>query len=78
MRISGAGMQAAQTVLDVAAHNIANTAAVGPDVGSVADAEPDLVGDVVSLLVAKSMYGANARVLATLAETERDLLDVLA
>lgn len=87
-------MQAARTLLDVHAHNIANAStdgfvarraelrAVEPrggvTVGVTTEAAPDLVGDVVGLVTAKAMYGANAKVLATLAETERALLDVRA
>lgn len=38
----------------------------------------DLATEIVGTLVAEAMYGANARVLRTQAETERSLLDVLA
>ena len=88
------GMSAARTLLDVHAHNIANVStegfaaqraelrAVEPrggvSVAGITETAPDLVADVVGLVTAKAMYGANARVLATLVDTQRTLLDVRA
>jgi flagellar hook protein FlgE len=71
LSIPATGMQTAQSLLAVHAHNIANVSTEG-------FAGPDLVEDVVGLVVAKTMYTANAKVLAVLAETERSLLDVRA
>ncbi len=62
-------MQAARTLLDVHAHNIANVST---------DPPRDLVSDVVGVLVARTMYSANAKVFAIMAETERTLIDVRA
>ena len=94
MQIPASGMQAARTLLDVHAHNIANVStdgfvakraelrAVEPrggvEVSAVVDWEPDLAGNVVGLLTAKTLYAVNAGVLAIYAETERLLLDVRA
>ena len=58
--------------LAVHAHNIANVSTEAPALS------PDLVADVVGVVVAKHTYAANARLLATMAETERSLLDVRA
>ena len=70
MRIPASGMHAAQVLVAVHAHNIAN--AHTEDYGA------DLASDVVGVMIAKHAYTANARALATMAETERSLLDVLA
>jgi len=72
LSIPATGMQTAQQLLALHAHNIAN-------VSTEVRAEPaDLVDDVVGLVVAKHMYTANAKILQVLAETERALLDVRA
>lgn len=94
VHIPASGMLAARTLLDVHAHNVANVStegfaarraelrAVEPrggvTVAGTTEVAPDLVADVVGLVTAQAMYGANAKVLATLAETERTLLDVRA
>ena len=54
------------------AHNIANVSTEEPVIRG------DLVEDIVGVAIAKHTYAANARLLATLAETERSLLDVRA
>ncbi|HEX8085163.1 MAG TPA: flagellar basal body protein [Solirubrobacteraceae bacterium] len=71
LSIPAAGMQQAQTLLATRAHNIANVSTEGYET-------EDLAEDVVGLIVAKTLYTANAKVLRTLAETERSLLDVRA
>ena len=93
MRISASGMSAARTLLDVRANNIANVSTNGfraqraelraserggVEVASITEGEPDLVEDVVGLVVAKTMYSANAKAYAVRAETERALLDIRA
>ncbi|MDQ3742221.1 MAG: flagellar basal body protein [Actinomycetota bacterium] len=94
MRIPATGLQAARTLLDVHAHNVANVStdgfraqraelrAIAPrggvEVAAIGEREPDLVEDVVGLVTAKTMYAANAKALAVMAETERRLLDVRA
>ena len=80
MRIPATGMQAALGLLDLHAHNIANTSTAGfralrPDGGTQ---EPDLVSDIVGLITARTMYSANARAFEVMADTERFLLDVRA
>jgi flagellar hook protein FlgE len=70
MRIAAGGLQAAQLSLDMRAHAIANVSSEGSTV--------DLPAEVVGLITAELMYGANARMLRTQAETSRTLLDVLA
>jgi flagellar hook protein FlgE len=70
VRIPTSGMQAALGLLDAHAHNIANA--------STEDADTDLAGDVVGVLIAAHTYSANAKVFAVIAETERSLLDVRA
>ena len=64
-------MQAAQAQLAVHAHNIANVSTEGVE-------GPDLAEDIVGLVLAKTLYTANAKVLTLLAETEGTLLDVRA
>jgi flagellar hook protein FlgE len=61
-------MQAAQHLMAVHAHNIANVNTEG--------LQTDPVDDVVGLVVASHTYSANAKVFAVMAETERSLLDV--
>jgi flagellar hook protein FlgE len=94
VRIPATGLQAARTLLDVHAHNIANVSTEGfraqraelrsvdprggVEVAAITERDPDLVEDVVGLITAKTMYAANATVFALLAETERSLLDVRA
>ncbi len=70
MRIPATGLQAASTLLGVHAHNIANVSTEG--------FRTNLVEDVVGLVKATAMYGANAKAFALMAETERTLLDVRA
>jgi hypothetical protein len=72
VQISASGMSAARTLLDTHAHTIANVSA--EDVV----AAPDIAGAVAGLVLAEAMYGANARMLASLVETQRTLLDVRA
>ena len=87
-------MSAARTLLDLRAHNIANVSTDGfrakraeiraleprggVAVAGITEGESDLVEDVVGLVVAKSMYGANAKAFAVCDETERALLDIRA
>jgi len=70
MQIAAAGMQMARLKLDTHAHNIARVSAEPSDV--------DLATEIVGVITARHAYGANARMLAEQAETERSLLDVLA
>jgi flagellar basal-body rod protein FlgC len=94
VHIPASGMSAARTLLDVHAHNIANVSTEGfaaqraelrsvdPQggvaVSAVSPAAPDLAADVAGLVLAEAMYGANARMLASLVETQRTLVDVRA
>ena len=67
-------MQAARALLDHHAHNIANVSTER----AATESPPDLVSDVVGLIVARTMYSANAKAFVLMAETERTLLDVRA
>ncbi len=82
LSIPAAGMQSAQSLLALHAHNIANVSTDGPAEGNTwagaAAGGADLAEDVVGLILAKTVYTANAKVLTTMAETERSLLDVRA
>ena len=74
MQISASGLQAAQRLFALHAHNIANVSTDPVD----AQTMPDLVADVVGLIEAKALYAANARAFWLLVEVERSLLDVRA
>ena len=74
MQVSASGLQTARMALDAHAHAIANLAAEGPGGQPLVD----LPTEVVGLITSELMYGANARMLRTQAETQRTLLDVLA
>jgi flagellar hook protein FlgE len=94
------GLNAARTLLDVGAHNIANASTAGfrpqraelaaraPQQGvavtGISQAPPpavaelsgtDLVSEMVGVVIARTMYAANARAFEVRAETERHLVD---
>ena len=74
VQISASGMQAAQRLFALHAHNIANVSTDPVE----AQTEPDVVADIVGLISAKRLYEANARAFWLQAELERSLLDVRA
>ena len=74
MQISATGMQAAQRLFALHAHNIANVSTDPVE----AQGAPDLVADIVGLISAKTLYAANAKAFWLQVETERALLDVRA
>lgn len=76
MQISASGMGAAQTMFDGAAHNIANVST--EDVVATAATNPDLATDMGALVLAEALYGANAKMLQSLVETQRAMIDVRA
>jgi hypothetical protein len=74
VQISASGMQAAQRLFALHAHNIARVTTDPLE----AQSAPDLVADVVGLISAKTLYAANAKAFWLSVETERALLDVRA
>ncbi len=87
-------MTAARTLLDVHAHNLANVSTQGfaaqraelrsveprggVAVGAITRGDGDVASNVIGLVAADALYGANARSLRALAEVQRTLIDVRA